>query len=398
MKNIKNERLSLINEIDQIVKADVFDYSMVMILISIFVFFTVITNGSFVAPNNIKDLINQTGYIAVLAVGMTLVIIVKQIDLSVGYMSGLFGAVSAILIMKHNVPTYLVIPLVLILGAFAGFISGTIISRAGVSSFVMTLAGMFIYRGILLKLTNSTGTIAIQNDAFYAISNGFLPNLSKGSFNVTAILVGVVSIVLVIYFEITNRKKLKSYGLKIRSTPISIMKIVWIATLIIAFVWNQAYANGISYTAVIVASVVLLYSYIMKNTTIGRHIYGVGNNQDAALLSGINVPLVITLVFVSMGILCALSGMMYASRIQSVTPTAGAGIEIYAIGAAYLGGVSNKGGVGKIGNSVMGALIITSLSSGMNILGLQVYVQYILIGIVLISIVAFDVKVHKNRY
>ncbi len=396
MEKDNASKLSFIDETKMLVKENIFDYAMLIALVIIVTFFTIKTNGKFISPGNIKDLINQTGYLAVLAVGMTLIIIINQIDLTVGYMSGYFGAVAAVLLVKQGLPTFAVIPIVLLFGAAVGFVNGTIISRVGVPAFIMTLAGMFIFRGMLLSITNETGTIVIPDETFNQISNGFIPNIGSGSLNITAILIGVACVVLFVLAEVNKRRKLQKYDFYTPSLPIFIAKISLVSAVVMLIVWNQAHANGLSYTVVIVAIVVAIYSFVMNKTPLGRYIYGIGGSVEAAELSGVNVKLITTLVFSSMSMLAALSGMMYASRLQSATPTSGAGMELYAVASAFIGGASASGGIGKVTNSIIGALIITSLTSGMNILGWQIYSQYKVIGLIFILAVAFDVNVRKK--
>ncbi len=347
-------------------------------------------------------MINQTGYIAVLAVGMTLIIIIRQIDLSVGFLAGFLGAIAAIAMSDPkvianglNLPIYAVIPLTLLLGVFAGLLTAFLVAQMKIPSFVASLAGLLIYRGAILVVTESTGTIIIANDAFNAIGNGFIPDIPDigilpGVHKLTLIL-GVLAVILLIISEFNDRRKKQSYNFEVLPTEIFALKLVFLALIIGGITWILAGYQGLSWTAVIVLMVTLIYNFVMSQTVLGRHIYAIGGNPDAAELSGISVKRLIYVVFGSMGMLSALSGILFASRLQSATTTAGTLFELDAIAAAYVGGVSAAGGVGKVVGSIIGALVMTSLTSGMNLMGIGISYQYIVRGAVLAAAVIFDV-------
>lgn len=386
----------------KVLQQNIREYGMYIALFVIMVFFTITTDGTFISSRNIVNLINQTGYIAVLAVGMTLIIIIRQIDLSVGFLAGFLGAIAAIAMSDPkvisnglNLPIYAVIPLTLLLGVFAGLITAFLVAQMKIPSFVASLAGWLIYRGAILVVTESTGTIIIANDAFNAIGNGFIPDIPDigilpGVHKLTLIL-GVVAVILLIINELNDRRKKQSYNFEVLPTEIFILKLVFLALIIGGITWILAGYQGLSWTAVIVLIVTLIYNFVMSQTVLGRHIYAIGGNPDAAELSGISVKKLIYVVFGSMGMLSALSGILFASRLQSATTTAGTLFELDAIAAAYVGGVSAAGGVGKVVGSIIGALVMTSLTSGMNLMGIGISYQYIVRGAVLAAAVIFDV-------
>jgi len=362
--------------------------------------FTITTKGTFISPRNISNLVNQTGYIAVLAVGMTLVIVIRHIDLSVGYLAGFLGAVAAIALAFWHLPIYVVIPMVLALGVLAGMITAFPIARLGIPAFVASLASWLIYHGLLQLSTAGTGTIIISDKAFNAIGNSFIPDFPDigilvGIHKVT-LLLGLIGIVLMIINEFNNRRNKQAYNFEVLSMDIFILKLVLMSGLLAYITWTLANYNGISWTLVIVLVVVAIYDFITSRTVLGRQIYAVGGNPDAAELSGIKVNNITFVVFGSMGMLAALSGILFTSRLQSATTTAGNGFELDAIAAAYVGGVSAAGGVGKVTGSIIGALVMTSLSSGMNLMGLDISYQYIVRGAVLAGAVIFDVMT-RNR-
>jgi len=393
--------MSFLNELKELLKKNIREYGMYIALIVIMVFFAIATDGIFVSSRNISNLLNQMGYIAVLAVGMTLVIVIRHIDLSVGFLAGFLGAIAAIALTAWGLPVWLVIPLTLILGALAGLITGTMIARFGIPSFVATLAGWLIYRGALLQATIKTGTIVIPNDAFNAIGNGYIPDLPLPDFlpglHKLTLLLGIVAAVLMVISSINNRRKKIAYDFQVPSRIVFIIQVVFLVVIIGVITYVLAGYNGLSWTTVIVLVVTLLYNFITTKTFLGRHIYAVGGNPEAAELSGISVKKITYVVFGSMGLLTALSGMLFASRLQSATTTAGTLFELDAIAAAYVGGVSSAGGIGKVTGSLIGAIVMMSLTNGMNLMGIDISTQYIVRGAVLVLAVIFDVATRKRR-
>ena len=393
--------MSFFNNAKNVLQQNIREYGMYIALFVIMIIFTITTNGTFISSRNIVNLVNQTGYIAVLAVGMTLVIIVRHIDLSVGFLAGFMGAVAAIALVYWGLPVYAVIPMVLALGVFAGLITAFLVAQMKIPSFVASLAGWLIYRGAILVVTEGTGTIIIPDEAFNAIGNGFIPDIPgldaflPGVHKLTLIL-GVVAIILLVMGELSNRKKKQSYNFEVLPMDMFIVKLVFMSALIGAITWVLAGYQGLSWTAVVVLVVTLIYNFVMSQTVLGRHIYAIGGNPDAAELSGISVNKLIYVVFGSMGMLSALSGILFASRLQSATTTAGSLFELDAIAATYVGGVSAAGGVGKVVGSIIGALVMTSLTSGMNLMGIGISYQYIVRGIILVLAVIFDVAT-RNR-
>ena len=393
--------MSFFNNAKHVLQQNIREYGMYIALFVIMIIFTITTGGTFLSSRNIVNLVNQTGYIAVLAVGMTLVIIIRHIDLSVGFLAGFMGAIAAIALVYWGLPVYAVIPMVLALGALAGLITAFLVAQMKIPSFVASLAGWLIYRGAILVVTEGTGTIIIPDEAFNAIGNGFIPDIPgldaflPGVHKLTLIL-GVLAIAALVWGELSNRKKKQSYDFEVLPIDMFIVKLIFMSVLIGAITWVLAGYQGLSWTAVVVLIVTLIYNFVMSQTVLGRHIYAIGGNPDAAELSGINVNRLIYVVFGSMGMLSALSGILFASRLQSATTTAGNLFELDAIAATYVGGVSAAGGVGKVVGSIIGALVMTSLTSGMNLMGIGISYQYMVRGAVLAAAVIFDVTT-RNR-
>ncbi len=384
-----------------ILKTNIGDYFMFFALVIIMIFFTVTTDGVFISSRNISNLINQMGYIAVLAVGMTLIIVIRHIELSVGYLAGFLGAFAAIAMTFWGWPVFAVIPAVMVLGMLAGMLTATPVAKLGVPAFVSTMAAGLIFRGALLLVTMGTGTIVIRDPIFNAIGNGFIPDLPLEGFlpgrHKLTLIIGLIAIIFSIYSSIKNRKTKQSYNFTVSSFGLFIVQLVLIAGLIGYISWILSGYNGISWSLVILLLVVLVFQFITTKTPLGRHIYAVGGNPEAAELSGISVSKITFIVFGAMGLLSSLSGIMYASRLRSATTTAGLGFETDAIAAAFVGGVSAAGGVGTIIGSIIGALVMMSLTSGMNLMGIDISIQYIVRGAVLVLAVVFDRITRRNR-
>ncbi|GGG22399.1 sugar ABC transporter permease [Paenibacillus abyssi] len=381
-----------------LIKENIREYGMYIALFVIMITFTIMTDGLFMSSRNISNLLDATGYIAVLAVGMTLVIVIRQIDLSVGFAAGFLGAIAAILLTQAGVSMYITIPIILVLGAVLGLINGVLIAKIGIPSFVATLAGMLVFRGALLQITEKTGTIIIKDEHFNAIGNGFIPSIVEvNGLHLLSLVLGLLCIVLYVLSEISTRRNKLKYEFEVISKPIFALKLVFVSAIIAYITWILAQYNGFSWTVVIMLLVVVVYHFLTTRTVLGRHIYAVGSNPEAAHLSGINVKKITYIVFGSMGMLAALSGILFTSRLQSATTTAGTLFELDAIAAAYIGGVSSAGGVGKVTGAIIGAIVMASLSSGMNLLGVGISYQYMIRGGVLAAAVIFDVMTRKKR-
>ena len=392
--------MSFFNDLRRVLSQNIRDYGMFIALFVIMTIFSFATDGLFISSRNISNLLNQAGYIAVLAVGMTLVIVIRHIDLSVGFLAGFLGAVAAIAMVSWHLPFYVAIPLVLMLGILAGLITAFPVAQLGIPSFVASLAGWLIYRGALLLVTLRTGTIIIPDDTFNAIGNGNIPDFPGITIlpevHKLTLLLGLIVIILYIQNDIRARKKKQAYNFEVLPMNIFILKLIFASVTMGLVTWILAGYNGLSWTVVVVLIVVGIYHFIMSQTVLGRHIYAIGGNPEAALLSGINVKRITYIVFGSMGMLSALSGILFASRLQSATTTAGTLFELDSIAAAYIGGVSAAGGVGNVVGSLIGALVYISLTSGMNLMGIDISSQYIVRGAVLALAVIFDVATRRR--
>ena len=392
--------MSFIRDIRTMLRENIREYGMFIALFVITVVFSITTKGLFISSRNIVNLVNQTGYIAVLAIGMTMVIVIKHIDLSVGFLAGFLGAVAATAMVSWQLPAYAAILVVLAIGTLAGLLTAFLVAQLGIPAFVATLAGWLGYRGALQLVTAAKGTIIIPDEGFNAIGNGFIPDIPgiailPGVHKLT-LLLGVLAIVLYLVGALNDRRKKLSYNAKVTPLNMFVVQVVFVSVLIGAIAWILAGYQGLSWTAVVVLVVVLLYQFVATRTVLGRHIYATGGNPEAAALSGINVKHITYVVFGSMGLMSAVSGILFASRLRSATTTAGTLFELDAIAAAFVGGVSAAGGVGRVMGSLIGALVMISLTSGMNLMGTDISYQYIVRAVVLAAAVIFDVTT-RNR-
>ena len=390
--------MGFITEVKTLIKDNIRDYGMYIALVVILLTFTIMTDGLFMSSRNISNLLDSAGYIAVLAVGMTLVIVIRHIDLSVGFAAGFLGAIAAIFLTQMGVSVYITVPAILIFGIVAGLFNGFLIAQLGIPAFVATLAAMLIFRGALLRVTEQTGTIIVNDDKFNALGNGFIPSLMEvNGLHLLSLIVGLIGVMLYVYSEFSNRRNKVKYKFDVPSKGIFALKLILVSAVIAYITWILAGYNGFSWTVVIMLVVVIIYHFMTTKTVLGRHIYAVGSNPEAAHLSGINVKKITYIVFGSMGMLAALSGILFTSRLQSATTTAGTLFELDAIAAAYVGGVSSAGGVGKVTGAIIGAIVMASLTNGMNLLGVGISYQYIIRGGVLAAAVIFDVMTRRKR-
>ena len=295
-----------------------------------------------------------------------------------------------------------VIPLALALGIVAGSLPAFLVAQVGIPAFVATLGGWLVYRGLLLLVLAGSGTVIIADKTFNAIGNGYIPDIFPADtgflpgVHKLTLLLGLAAIILYIVSEINSRRKKQAYNFEVLPTNLFVLKLVFVSVLLGAITWVLAGYNGLSWTVVIMLIVVAIYQFMTTQTVLGRHIYAVGGNPEAAQLSGINVKRITFFVFGSMGMLAALGGILFASRLRSATPQPGPVFELDAIAAAFIGGVSPAGGIGTIVGSLIGALVYMSLTSGMNLMGTDIALQYIVRGLVLVLAVIFDVTTRRQ--
>jgi D-xylose transport system permease protein len=376
INNIKvNINTSKINNIRQ--------YSMYIALIFIWIFFIIMTDGTFMAMRNLSNLSRQVSIIAILATGMTLVIITGNIDLSVGSLMGLIGAICAVFQAWYGMGTLPVIIIAILFGGLIGLFNGYLISFAKIPSFVVTLAGLLIFRGLLIAI-NKGITISPMTESFKLIGQTYL---SKG----VGYILCIAAILIYDLISIKSRSFKVKYNFKIESLNKFILKLALYNILIIIFTLIMNIYKGIPIPVIIMLAVIVVFTFVMQRTKFGRYIYAVGGNVEAAFYSGINTKFIILFVFIIMGALSSISGIILTARLNAATVTAGMNMELDAIAASVIGGTSFSGGIGSIPGAILGALIMASLDNGMSLLNMNVSWQYIVKGAVLLVAVLFDV-------
>ncbi len=365
-------------------------------LIAVVVLFSILTDGILLRPQNISNLVVQNGYILVLAIGMVMVIIAGHIDLSVGSVAAFVGACSGVFAVQWGLPWWLSVILSLGIGALVGVWQGFWVAFVGIPAFIVTLAGMLIFRGLALVVLGNANIGSFPTE-YRALGNGFLSDVF-GDFEIDPLTLGVgaLAIVILVVQQVRTRRGRQKYGQDVEPMVWFVTKLVLVSAAIAFFAYSLASYKGIPITLIILAVLVLVYGIVMNRTVFGRHIYAIGGNRHAAELSGIKTRRVDFWLFVNMGVLAALAGLIFTARLNLAGPKAGDGFELEAISAAFIGGAAVQGGVGTIGGAIIGGLIIGVLNNGMSILGIGIEWQQAVKGLVLLLAVAFDVY-NKRR-
>lgn len=382
------------------------DYGMLGSLLLIMAFFEVATGGVLLDPVNITNLILQNSYIVVMSLGMLLVIVGGHIDLSVGSIVGFVGAVAATLMVYQKIPYPPVIVLSLILGGLIGAAQGYFVAYAKMPSFIVTLAGMLIFRGLTgnLLLGQFVGPFA---KGFQSISAGFIPDFSnfglfvapegQDQFYWLTMLIGILGAALLVLLGARRRARDTATDMDIEPIGFFIARNGTFAALVLGVSYLLALRKGLPNVLVIMSALVLLYTFITTRPTIGRRVYAMGGNRLAAELSGVRVERLTFLTFVNMGALAGLAGLIVAARLNSATPSAGNSFELDVIAACFIGGVSASGGVGKVMGVVIGAFFMGVMNNGMSILGIGIFWQQVVKGIVLLAAVYVDLSQNSKR-
>lgn len=371
-------------------KSNIRQYGMVIALVSIALLFQIITEGVLLKPLNITNLILQNSYILVLAIGMLLVIITGNVDLSVGSVVAFVGAIGAILMVNMKVNFFVAMIICLIIGAIIGAWQGFWIAYVRIPAFIVTLAGMLVFRGLTMVVLKGT-SIAPFPEAFTKISSGFIPDVFGGQgAHITTILIGVLLSVIIVIMELNNRKTQLKYNFEVPPIGFMVAKLVGIIAVILYFSFVFSSYKGLPNILILLAVLIVIYAFITNKTVPGRYIYAVGGNEKAAKLSGVKSEKVLFWVFVNMGMLSALSGLIFAARLNAATPKAGNGFELDAIAACYIGGASSTGGIGTVVGAMVGGLVMGVMNNGMSIMGLGIDWQQAIKGLVLLIAVAFD--------
>lgn len=367
---------------------------MMLALVAIVIFFQIMVGMQgvdFLSAQNITNLFLQNSYVIIMALGMLLVIVAGHIDLSVGSVAAFTGAVSAVLTVQLGWPVWAVIPSVLIVGALIGAAQGYWVAFWHIPSFIVTLAGMLVFRGLTLWL------LAGQNigpfpRAFQGLSTGFIPDLfGVGRPNVTTLVLAGVAAVAIVWTGLRARRHDEAFGIEPEPLGFFWLRNIAVVAALMFVAWKLASFRGLPNVVLIMSVLIVLYAFFTEQTTTGRRIYALGGNEKAARLSGIRTDRLVFLTFVNMGVLAALAGMIVTARLNSATPKAGVGFELDVIAAVFIGGASMSGGVGRIIGVVIGALIMGVMNNGMSIMGIGIDYQQVIKGLVLLAAVIFDV-------
>ncbi len=353
--------------------------------------FAVWTNGKLLDPGNISNLVLQYSYILILAIGMLFVIVVGHIDLSVGSVVAVVGAVAATLVIKNGMPWWVGVLAGIATGLAIGAWHGLWVAYVGIPGFIVTLSGMLLFRGMTFRVLNSV-SLSPMPPEFQRIASGFLNGLFGGyGFDVFTVVIGAFAAVGYAYSQWRSRSAKIRYEQAVESMGLFIAKIVLVAAVIMYFAWKLSTARGFPIVLIILAFLILAYSFVSKNTIYGRHVYAIGGNLNAALLSGVKVKRTIFWVYVHMGLLAGIAGVVFSSRSNGAQPSAGNMFELDAIAACFIGGAAVTGGVGTVAGAMIGGLVMAVMSNGMQLQGVQVPTQQIVKGLVLLLAVAFDV-------
>ena len=366
-------------------------YTMVIALIAIVLFFQITLGGVLLKPMNVTNLILQNSYILILAIGMLLCLITGNVDLSVGSVIGFIGALSGVLIVNNGWSVPVTIGVCLLAGLLIGAWNGFWIAYMKIPAFIATLAGMLVFRGLTMAVMKGQ-TIGPFPESYQLISTGFIPDVFHGrGLNIFCVLVGVLLSAYFIVTEIFNRRKKQKYNFRVPSTGLFVLKLVVLAVVVnLFFVW-LALNNGIPNVFILIGLLIVIYSFITQKTVAGRHVYAYGGNAKAAELSGVKTKRILFAVYTNMGLLAAIAGIVFTGRLNAATPKAGTGFEMDAIAACCIGGASASGGVGYVSGAIIGGLIMGVLNNGMSLMGISTDWQQAFKGLVLLSAVAFDV-------
>lgn len=377
-------------------------YGIVGALIVIIIVFQILTDGLLLQPNTVVQLVQQNAYVVILAVGMVMVIIATHIDLSVGSLVGFIGGVVALLMQDMHFNWFLAILVGLLIGIIIGVWQGSWVAFVGIPGFITTLAGMLIFRGLATTMINAS--IPVNNAYFNAIAANYLPNILGfwGPYDGLTIVVGLLSILLFAWNIFRNRKKADKVGLEVESLSASYTKIGIAAIIILALTYEfassgNATQGGIPIMLVIVGVLVLVYNFILTRSVFGRHVYAVGGNRRAAMLSGINTKRVDFSLFVHMGFLSGIAAIAMLSRLSSASASTGTSFEMDAIAACFVGGTAVTGGIGTVPGVVIGAAVIGVINQGLSIMGVDSALIQSIKGLVLLLAVAIDIFSKRKK-
>nr|WP_315239598.1 multiple monosaccharide ABC transporter permease [uncultured Albidiferax sp.] len=372
------------------------EYGMLLSLVAIMGFFQFMTDGTLMQPLNLTNLVLQNSYIVIMALGMLLVIVAGHIDLSVGSIVGFVGAVAAVLMVTyewHYVPTTIVC---LLVGGLIGAAQGYFVAFFRIPSFIVTLAGMLVFRGLALALLAGQ-SIGPFPDEFQLLSSGFIPDFfNSETLRTTSLLLGAAVAFALVVAGMRTRSNQQQHGIAGEPAAFFWGKMAIFTAILVTFSYLLASYKGLPNVLIVMALLIAVFDFVTSRTTIGRRVYALGGNEKAAKLSGIKTERLAFYTFINMGVLAALAGLVFAARLNTATPKGGLGFELDVIAACFIGGASASGGVGKVMGAVIGAFIMGVMNNGMSIMGIGIDYQQIIKGLVLLAAVFVDVY-NKNK-
>lgn len=378
-------------------------YGLLFALIAIMIFFQISTSGTLLRPVNITNLLLQNSYIIIMALGMLIVIVSGNIDLSVGSVMGFVGALAAVMIVQMDVPYLLAIVICLVVGGLIGAAQGYWVAYWKIPSFIVTLAGMLVFRGLSLLLLEGQSVGPFPRE-FQALANGFVADVFPAGIgqtfaaifgarqvNVLALGVGIIAAVAIVWSGLRARARNRAYGVVDEPRAFFIARNVIVVGAIVFIMFKLSTFRGLPNVLITMGVLTMIYTFLTERTVLGRRVYALGGNQKAAKLSGIKTERLTFLAFVNMGVLAAAAGLVFAARLNTATPKAGFALELDVIAAVFIGGASMSGGVGTIVGAVVGAFLMGVLNNGMSIMGIGIDYQQMIKGLVLLAAVIFDV-------
>ncbi|NRF71145.1 sugar ABC transporter permease [Aquincola sp. S2] len=380
-------------------KQNLREYGMLLSLVAIMVFFQVMTDGTLLQPLNLTNLVLQNSYIVIMALGMLLVIVAGHIDLSVGSVCGFIGALAAVLMVNfdwHFVPATLAC---LAAGAAIGAAQGWFVAYFKIPSFIVTLAGMLVFKGLALALLQGQ-SVGPFPETFQLLSSGFIPEVfasgAGSELRFTSLLLGVGVAAAMVVAAWRARSHAQMHGMELEPFALFVARNAVFAAILVGLAWVMASYKGLPNVLIVMFVLMVAYDFVTSRTVPGRRLYALGGNEKAARLSGIKTERLAFLTFVNMGVLAALAGLVFAARLNTATPKAGLGFELDVIAACFIGGASASGGVGKVMGAVIGAFVMGVMNNGMSILGIGIDYQQVIKGGVLLAAVCLDVY-NKNK-
>ena len=382
------------------VNLDMKQYGMFLALVAIYIIFALLTGGKNLSPANINNLVMQNGYVVILAVGMLLCVLTGNIDLGVGSVVAVTGSAAGIILVDYKMNMWMAIACALLIGLIVGMFAGFFIAYLNIPPFVVTLATMLMGRGLTYTMLQAQTKGPLPND-FVFIGAGFLPTIKvpfgTGTIDLISIGIAIVATIAVVISEIKSIATKKKYGFALNPLWQVAIKDGVLLFIIWFFFFKLACWNGIPFVLLIMALLVAIYAFITDKTVAGRQIYALGGNRKAAQLSGIDTRKVFFWVYVNMGVLSSIAGIVLAARNASATPKAGDGFEMDAIASCYIGGAAVAGGAGTIVGAVVGAFVMGILNNGMSLYGWTTDIQKIVKGLVLLGAVTVDVISKRKK-